>query len=61
MKRIYNIIDFGAITNTKELQTDKIQSAIDKAFLDGGGEVVIPRGIFNTATIRLRSNVTLHH
>ncbi len=60
MKRIYLVTDFGAVANANELQTDKIQNAIDKAFLDGGGEVVIPKGVFNTATIRMRSNVTLH-
>lgn len=59
-KRIYCITDFGAQSGTDALQTEKIQSAIDRCFLDGGGEVVIPEGVFMTGGIRLRSNVTLH-
>ncbi|MBE6651380.1 MAG: hypothetical protein E7613_08730 [Ruminococcaceae bacterium] len=55
----YNIIDFGAKSNG-ELCTKEIQDAIDKAFLSGGGEVVIPCGRFLIGCIRLRSNVTLH-
>ena len=58
MKTIYNIIDFGAVAGSDEVQTEKIQAAIDAAFLAGGGEVVVPEGVFNTGTIRLRSNVT---
>jgi len=56
---IYNILDFGAKTSDF-LQTEKIQKAIDTCFLNGGGEVVIPTGVFKTGGLRLRSNVTLH-
>lgn len=58
MKTIYNIIDFGAVAGSDEIQTEKIQAAVDAAFLAGGGEVVVPEGVFNTGTIRLRSNIT---
>lgn len=58
MKQIYNIVDFGAVAGSDELQTAKIQAAIDAAFAAGGGEVVVPAGVFKTATIRLRSNIT---
>jgi hypothetical protein len=54
----YNISDFGAIT-CDALQTKQIQKAIDTCFVQGGGEVVIPKGIFRTGGIRLRTNVTL--
>ncbi len=60
MRKLYNIIDFGAVANSEETQTSKIQAAIDAAFEDGGGEVVIPKGVFKTGTIRLRSNITFH-
>ena len=56
---IYNITDFGAKPNGM-LCTKQIQDAIDKCFLSGGGEVVVPCGRFLTGGIRLRSNVTLH-
>ena len=36
-KQIFNIIDFGAVSNIENLQTEKIQAAIDKCFLAGGG------------------------
>ena len=54
-----NIIDFGA-KNSGKLCTREIQNAIDACFLAGGGEVVIPRGEYVVAGLRLRSNVTLH-
>ena len=55
----YIITDFGA-RMCDSLQTENIQAAIDAAFLAGGGRVVIPKGIFLTGGIRLRSNVTLY-
>ena len=47
---IYNVTDFD----------NDIQKAIDKCFLNGGGEVVIPTGDYSVSTIRIRSNVNLH-
>ena len=55
----YTITDFGAWV-CDGLQTPYIQKAIDTCFLNGGGRVTIPRGIFRTGGIRLRSNVTLY-
>ena len=55
----YRITDFGAKTCDK-LQTEAIQSALDACFLAGGGKVVIPKGIFLTGGVRLRSNTTLY-
>ena len=55
----YNITDFGARV-CDALQTSYIQKAIDTCFLNGGGRVTIPAGIFRTGGIRLRSNVTLY-
>ena len=59
MKLIHNVTEYGALPNSPTLQTDKLQAAIDACFLGGGGEVVVPAGTFRTATLRLRSNVTL--
>ncbi|MBR6791174.1 MAG: right-handed parallel beta-helix repeat-containing protein [Oscillospiraceae bacterium] len=55
----YNILDFGACVSDR-LQTKAIQSAIDACFLNGGGRVVVPCGIFRTGGIRLRSDVELY-
>ena len=59
MAKRYLITDFGATTEASE-NTAAIQSAIDTCFLAGGGEVVIPAGVFLTGDIRLRSHVTLY-
>ena len=54
-----SILEFGAIANAEELQTERLQAAIDACFLSGGGEVVVPAGTFRIGSLRLRSNVTL--
>jgi polygalacturonase len=41
---VYNIMDFGAISNGTDLTTIHIQKAIDKCFLDGGGVVMFQKG-----------------
>ncbi len=56
---VYTITDFGARVSDL-LQTGAIQKAIDECFLNGGGEVVIPAGVYRTGGLRLRSHVTLH-
>ena len=55
----YKITDYGAEVCDR-LQTEKIQAAIDDCFLSGGGRVIIPKGVFLTGGLRLRSNVTLY-
>ncbi len=37
-----------------------IQAAIDKATRKGGGKVVVPAGVYDVASIQLKSNVELH-
>ncbi|MCG8311202.1 MAG: glycosyl hydrolase family 28 protein [Cytophagales bacterium] len=56
----YSIYDFGAINDGKALSTKAIQSAVNQAYQDGGGRVIIPEGIFLCGTITLKSNVELH-
>ena len=55
----YNILDFGAKTDSTFLNTLAMQSAIDQCFQKGGGEVLIPSGTYYTGTIFLKSNVYL--
>ena len=43
--KTYNILDYGAI-EADLLQIKAIQAAIDDCFLAGGGEVIIPSGIY---------------
>ncbi len=58
--RDFNIRDFGAVGDGHTLNSAAINRAMEKAALAGGGRVVIPRGIWLTGPIRLRSNVNLH-
>lgn len=58
-ENIYYVTDFGARV-CDSLQTQSIQRAIDTCFLNGGGKVTIPEGIFRTGGLRLRSGVTLY-
>ena len=55
----YDIQNYGALPNG-ELCTRQIQSAIDDCFLNGGGVVAIPEGVYLTGGLRLRSGVALH-
>ncbi len=56
----YNILGYGAKADGKTMNTSAIQSAIDAAYKNGGGRVLIPEGIFLTGSIILKSNVELH-
>lgn len=56
----YDVLLFGAIGDGTTLNTCAIQSAIDKAYEDGGGRVIIPSGSFLSGSIILKSNVELH-
>ncbi|TWE08448.1 polygalacturonase [Neobacillus bataviensis] len=55
----YYITDFGA-TNDGSLCTVSIQKAIDEAYRNGGGQIVIPAGEFLTGALFLKDNIELH-
>lgn len=55
-----NILDFGAIPNGLDDNTQFINQAIRHVSEKGGGKVVIPRGIWSTGPIALQNNVNLH-
>ncbi|MCK5701587.1 MAG: glycoside hydrolase, partial [Cyclobacteriaceae bacterium] len=55
----YNVLDFGAKGDRKNIETLAIQKAID-ACSKSGGIVVFPSGKYVSGTIYLKSNVTLH-
>ncbi|MDP4278031.1 MAG: glycosyl hydrolase family 28 protein [Bacteroidota bacterium] len=56
----YNILDFGAASDTSKLSTQAIQAAIDACNQTGGGQVCIPAGSFKTGSIFLKSHVLLY-
>ncbi len=53
------ITDFGAIGDGVTLNTDAFAKAIDQVHAKGGGRVIVPRGIFLTGPIVMKSNVNL--
>lgn len=57
---IYNIRDFGAVGDGRTLDTAAVQKAIDAASAAGGGQVVVPAGVFLIGPIQMASHVDLH-
>lgn len=54
------ITDHGAIADGSTLATAAIRAAIAAVSAAGGGEVVVPPGVFLTGMVRLRDRVHLH-
>ena len=59
-KKIFNIVDYGAVANGKTLNTKAIQAAIDAANEAKGGRVFFPKGKFLTGRIEMKSDVGLY-
>jgi len=55
----YVITEYGVSADCRELQTAKIQAVLDLC-KESGGTVVIPKGRFYTAALRMWSNTTLY-
>ncbi len=60
MARDYNVLDYGAKSDTTVLSTQAVQQAIDACSQAGGGRVLVPAGMYKIGTIVLRSQVELH-
>lgn len=58
MGRALNILDFDAIADGKTVCTKQIQRAID--LCEESGTVCIPKGVFRSGALYLKSNMTLH-
>lgn len=56
----FNIIDYGAKTDSDYNNTKSFQTAIKACNKAGGGRVVVPKGSFMTGPIHLLDNVNLH-
>lgn len=57
---IYNVKDYGAVSDTTVLSTKAIQQAIDACYQAGGGTVWIPAGNYLCTELILKDNITLH-
>lgn len=56
----YVITEYGAVGDSRTLNTQAIQSAIDLCASREGGTVVIPEGVFLSGAIFLKQGVNLH-
>jgi exo-poly-alpha-galacturonosidase len=55
----YKITDFAAKGDSTTLNTRAIQNCIDQCSKDGGGTVIIPRGVFISGALFLKKKVNL--
>ncbi len=55
----YVITDFGVKSDSTFLNTKNIQKVIDKASLEGGGTIVIPKGVFYSGALFFKPNTSL--
>jgi polygalacturonase len=55
-----SIVDFGAVGDGQTLNTKAIAAAIDEVSGKGGGKVIIPRGLWLTGPIILKSNINIY-
>ncbi|AYD46826.1 glycoside hydrolase family 28 protein [Arachidicoccus soli] len=55
----YLITNYGASLDSNRLNTTVIQNVIDKASLNGGGTIVIPKGVFLTGALFFQPNTKL--
>ncbi len=56
----YLITDFGALGDGITLNTDAFEKAMIECEKNGGGRIIVPKGIWLTGTIKFRSNVNLY-
>ena len=56
----YNILDFGAKSDGKTLNTEAFKNIVKKCKENGGGEIYLPPGEYLTGTIELDSNIVLN-
>jgi len=57
---IFNVKQYGAVGNGKNLDSKAINLAIDAASAKGGGTVFLPAGSYLCGSIRLKSNISLY-
>ncbi len=57
---MFNILDYGAVSDGKTLCRDAFQRAINDCAKAGGGTVYVPNGRYLLGTVFLRDNVHIH-
>jgi polygalacturonase len=59
-KRIIDVRDYGAVGDGKTINTKAFAKAIGACARQGGGRVLVPKGIWLTGPIHLKSRIDLH-
>ena len=59
-KHIVSLVDFGGSGDGKKLNTSTFEKAFAALADQGGGQLIVPPGIWLTGPIKLRSNINLH-
>lgn len=57
---VFDITSYGAKGNGMTVNTKAINSAIEACEKTGGGQVIIPKGVFMSGTIHMKDNVNLY-
>jgi exo-poly-alpha-galacturonosidase len=57
--KMYLVTSYGAKGDSSTLNTTSIQTCIDRCSTEGGGTVVIPKGVFMSGAIFLKDRVSL--
>ena len=55
-----SLTDFGAVGDGKQLCTSAFEKAVAALSARGGGHLVVPRGVWLTGPVVLKSNIDLH-
>ncbi len=55
----YVITDYGVVKDSNVIQTEKIQNVIDRCAAEGGGVVVIPKGVYLTGALFFKQGTNL--
>lgn len=58
--RHISLVESRAVADGTTLNTEKIQAAIDTLAKEGGGTLVVPKGVFLTGALFLKPGVNLH-
>src|SRR5690606_33242339 len=56
----YRITDYGVKADSTIVQTETIQAVIDQAAAQGGGVIVVPKGVFLSGSLFFKPNTHLH-
>ncbi|SDZ86361.1 Glycosyl hydrolases family 28 [Porphyromonadaceae bacterium KH3R12] len=56
----YRITDYGVVNDSTLLQTEAIQSVIDQSHQNGGGVIIIPKGVFLSGALFFKPTTHLY-